>query len=86
MLFCAVYFQQISRNIFLIQLGNLIFISVMTFYIVVALPESPKYLYAKGRFGEARASLAYVAKFNNQYFNKHNVMFDTEKALLDGVN
>jgi hypothetical protein len=48
----------------LIQVGNLVFISTLTFYTIVAIPESPKFLYAKGRFSEARAALAYVAKFN----------------------
>jgi hypothetical protein len=48
-------------------------------YTIVSLPESPKYLYSKGRFDEARNSLAYVARFNNQPFNKSLVIFDTEK-------
>ena len=64
-------------------MGNLIFISAMTFYTIVALPESPKYLYSKGRFDEARNSFAYVAMFNNQPFDKDLVIFDTEKALDD---
>lgn len=55
----------------------------MTFYTIIALPESPKYLYSKGRFDEARNSLAYVARFNNQPFDKANVIFDTEKAPED---
>lgn len=55
----------------------------MTFYTIVALPESPKYLYSKGRFDEARNSFAYVAMFNNQPFDKDLVIFDTEKALDD---
>ena len=54
----------------MIQLGNIIFISVMTMFTIISLPESPKYLYSKGRFDEARNSLAYVARFNNQPFNK----------------
>lgn len=85
-IFCAFYFQQLSRNVMMIQLGNIVFISAMTFYTIVALPESPKYLYAKGRFAEARASLAYVAKFNNQPFDKHLIIFDTEKALEDNTS
>jgi hypothetical protein len=55
----------------------------MTFYTIIAIPESPKFLYSKGRFAEARASFAYVASFNNQPFDKHLVIFDTEKALED---
>lgn len=64
-IFCAFYFQNLSRNVMLIQLGNLVFISVLTFYTIVAIPESPKFLYSKGRFDEARNSLAYVARVNN---------------------
>ena len=64
-------------------MGNLIFISCITFYILIAFPETPKYLYAKGRFDEARNSLAYVARFNNQPFNKYQMIFDTEKVKLD---
>ena len=54
---------------------------MLTFYTIVGLPESPKYLYSKGRFEEARNSLAYVARFNNQPFQRELVIFDTE-----GVN
>lgn len=50
-------------------------------YTIFALPESPKYLYSKGRFDEARNSLAYVARFNNQPFDKSTVIFDTEKQI-----
>ena len=67
----------------MIQLGNLIFISVFTMYTIIALPESPRYLYAKGRFAEAKSSLEYVARFNNQPFNKHLVIFDTETTQED---
>jgi len=78
-IFCGFYFQQLSRNIVYLQIGNLAFISAVTLYIIVAFPETPRYLYSKGKFNESRASLDYIARFNNQPFDKHNIMFDTEK-------
>jgi hypothetical protein len=53
-------------------------------YAVVVFPESPRYLYAKGKFAESKNVLAYVAKFNNQPFDKNLVIFDTETAIDDG--
>ena len=61
----------------------MIFISVFTLYTIVALPESPRYLYAKGKFEDAKNSLAYVARFNNQPFDKRLVIFDTETVQDD---
>jgi hypothetical protein len=62
--FTAFYFQNLSRSVEWIQWGNLFFISAATVFVVVAFPESPKYLYSNGRFAEAKASLALVARFN----------------------
>lgn len=62
--FTAFYFQNLSRNVEWIQWGNLAFIIAATFFVVVAFPESPKYLYSNGRYTEARDSLSLVAKFN----------------------
>jgi len=69
-----------------LQVANLVFISVITFYAIIAFPESPKYLYSKGKFNEARNALDYIARFNNQPFDKHQIMFETEKAQLDAAN
>ena len=47
------------------------------FVAIFLLPESPKYLYSKMRFDEAREAMSYIARFNGlekvDYF-----IFDTE--------
>jgi len=56
---------------------------------VLVLPESPKYLYSKQRFDEARDSLKYIAKINGKKMTKNfeekdeshfptSYIFDTE--------
>jgi len=81
---CAFYFQVLSRSVEWLQWGNLAFITGATAIIVVAFPESPKYLYSNGRYQECRDALALVARYNGQNnFNKQNIVFDTEKVKLD---
>lgn len=63
-IFTAFYFQNLSRSVEWIQWGNLAFITGGTIFVVVAFPESPKYLYSNGRYKEARDALALVARFN----------------------
>lgn len=63
---------------------NLVLIITLTFIIVVQFPESPKYLYSKERFDEARDALQQIARFNGvQNFKKEQIIFDSEKALMD---
>ena len=55
-----------------------------TCFVVLCIPESPKYLYSNGRYNEARTALAVVARYNGQRnFNKDQIVFDTEKVKLD---
>jgi hypothetical protein len=63
-IFTAFYFQNLSRSVEWIQWGNLAFIIGGTLFVIVAFPESPKYLYSNGRYKEARDALALVARFN----------------------
>ena len=53
-----------ARNILYIELFNLALIVVITFIIIVQLPESPQYLYSRERFDEARTALEQIARFN----------------------
>lgn len=71
LVFCAFYFQNMSRSVEWLQWGNLAFIIGATAIIVVVFPESPKYLYSNGKYHEAREALALVARYNGQRnFNK----------------
>lgn len=52
---------------------------------VLAIPESPKFLYAKKRFTEAKEILAGIAKFNgvkNAPTIVKNLKFDTEQTEI----
>tara|TARA_B110000285_G_C15015943_1_gene559058 strand:+ start:851 stop:1039 length:189 start_codon:yes stop_codon:yes gene_type:complete len=46
-------------------------------------PESPKFLYSKQKFEEARESLAYMAKFNRNFTYKNNFLFENEVVSDD---
>lgn len=66
------------------QWGNLTLITLLSFFTLISLPESPKFLYSKERFDEARDALEVVAKYNNiSNFNKQNIVFDSEKAKIE---
>ena len=78
-IFTAFHYQVLCRSIIYIQWGNLIFITSMTMYTLVYLPESPKYLYAKGMFKELRDCLEVVAYTNGiKNFRKDKIIFDAE--------
>lgn len=46
-------------------------------------PESPKFLYSKQKFEEARESLAYMAKFNRNFDYNVNFIFENEVVSDD---
>lgn len=83
------YYQKLDRNWFPLQLIYFIGGIITLFVAVLILPESPKYLYSKQRFEEARDSLRYIATINgkkassknekdtNKYYVT-NYIFDTE--------
>lgn len=56
----------------------------MTLYTALFLPESPKYLYAKGMFTELRDCLEVVAFTNGIHnFKKEKIVFDKESNRED---
>jgi hypothetical protein len=54
---------------------------VALFYI----PESPNYLYTKGRYDESKVALNYIGKFNRNKIDRPNYAFVNEnrKELSD---
>jgi hypothetical protein len=42
------------------------------------IPESPKFLYEKGRFDQARNCLNYIAKFYGKVIDIKEIKFDLE--------
>ena len=62
--FIAIYFQYISKHINEIQLTFIIIGVFMSLFILVFVPESPKFLYNKGKYNQARETLRAVATFN----------------------
>jgi hypothetical protein len=52
------------------------FASIAIINMVSMLPESPKYLYANGKFDEARAVIGYIAEANGR--PKPDIIFDSE--------
>lgn len=72
------YYQKLDKNWFPLQ--AIYFAGGIVVLIVAALffPESPKFLYSKQKFEEARASLAYIARFNRNHAYKDNFIFENE--------
>lgn len=60
----TIWYQFIDRGWFLLQLICLILGVLCLIYLIFVVPESPKWLYIKERFEEARNNLVYVAHFN----------------------
>ena len=80
-IFTALYYQFISKDIAYIQWCNLFLVSILILFTIVYLPESPKFLHSKERYDEARNSLSLVARVNGiKNFNKEEIIFENEKA------
>ena len=58
------WYQFIDRGWFLIQLINIIILSLGGLYYLFVVPESPKWLYTWRKYQESKDNLAYVAQFN----------------------
>jgi len=80
-IFTALYYQFISKDIAYIQYCNLFLVSILILFTIVYLPESPKFLHSKERYDEARNSLSFVARVNGiKNFKKEEIIFENEKA------
>ncbi len=73
----AVYFRYIDKHWWKFQVFGiaLTFASCLALF---AIPESPKYLYSKKRYDDARKALAYIAKFNRVKNYSNDFLFDAE--------
>ena len=57
------YFIFISKDWVPFQLFA-VFATFVTLIATLIIPESPKYLYSKGKFDESRKALQFIRKFN----------------------
>lgn len=86
-IFGTYYYQHISNDWLYIQaFCTSLTVCALTF-IIFFFPESPKFLYSKGRYNEARASLRSLARFNGVNSHDHfEFIFDTEIRNKDPLN
>jgi len=47
--------------------------SVLSFFLTLMVPESPKYLLEKGKYGELRKNLAFMARFNGVSMGEYQI-------------
>ena len=73
----VVYFRFINKHWLPFQIFSVImsFLSIVCCYF---LPESPKYLYGKRRYDDARKALYYIQRFNNKKNTSKDFKFDLE--------
>jgi MFS family permease len=72
------YYQRLDKNWFPLQAIYFFFGIVVLILGIFVLPESPKYLYSKQKFTEARESLESIAKMNNIKTYSSLFVFDNE--------
>ena len=60
------YYQKLDKNWFPLQAVYFVAGIIAMFITIFILPESPRYLYSKQKFEEARKSLNYIAVFNGK--------------------
>lgn len=79
----VIYFLYISRNWKYIEIFAL-GLTVVCFLGVLLLPESPKFLVSKSKWGEARRALSQIAKINGR--DVFTGKFDREKISAKQLN
>ncbi|CAI2363436.1 unnamed protein product [Moneuplotes crassus] len=52
-------------------------VAVLSFFLVLLVPESPKFLFEKKRYSELRKNLAYMAKFNGVSMGEYQIEGET---------
>lgn len=72
------YYQRLDKNWFPLQAIYFFAGILVVFLAIFMLPESPKFLYSKQRYAEARESLSYMAKMNGTKSFSSLFLFDNE--------
>lgn len=80
-MFISVYYQHFSKSWIYLQLIGISATLLCLLFTTLTLEESPKFLYTKGRFEEAREKLVKIAKFNgsSKMDEIEAISFDTER-------
>ena len=79
----SLYYSHLSRNwIYLNMIGTAISVGALCFVSRFSC-ESPKFLYSKGRFEEAREAMRGVTEFNGIDSKEMEFVFDTENVTCD---
>ena len=79
----SLYYMYISRNWIYLQY-YCTFITILCVICLSIVPDSPKYLYSKGRFNDARKAFDFIQRFNIRFapnLKNHNfseTKFDIE--------
>jgi hypothetical protein len=63
-----------TRNTLYITITNISISTIATLLLLRVLPESPKFLYANGKYDECRVVLTKICRWNN-YDGKGNELF-----------
>ena len=72
-------YETVSRHWLWIHLAGLIGTLISFIVAVFIIPESPKFLYLKKRYGESKKILKYIARFNQSHHLHHDdFLFDSE--------
>jgi hypothetical protein len=77
------YYQRLDKNWFPLQAIYFVFGIIVLFIGIIVLPESPKYLYSKQKFKEAKEALEIIAKMNGIKNYSSLFVFDNEIILED---
>jgi hypothetical protein len=89
-IYISLHYQFINRYWLPLQIIFLCITIINTIYIIIIMPESPKFLYMNGKFEESRENLKIIAKFNGAFIDidkghiYDDFVFDNEaKFILD---
>lgn len=76
---CYYIFNRNSYYLYWFMVGAILILDLL----IILVPESPKFLYARNKFDDCRKSLYFIARVNkSKNLQKiHQIKFDTEAVL-----